>query len=112
VFALHRFAHALTAVEALPPTADPTRARTAGITLGAPIADFEALAAATEAIRTALEVQRRRLAARTAHLVLDRAEVPALDRLLQAITASDVDAIERVLDDRLASHIQQLLATA
>lgn len=42
--------------------------------------------------------------------VLARPGVPALDRLLQAIVASDLDGIDRVLDDRLATHIDQLLA--
>ncbi len=38
--------------------------------------------------------------------------MPALDRVLQAITASDIDGIERVLDERLAAHIDRLLAGA
>ena len=50
------------------------------------------------------------LAARVAHLVLDRTEVPALDRLLQALTAADIDGLERILDDRLTSHIETLLS--
>jgi hypothetical protein len=41
--------------------------------------------------------------------VLAREEVPALDRLLQAITASDLDGLERVLDARLVAHIEALL---
>jgi hypothetical protein len=44
--------------------------------------------------------------------VLEREHVPALDRLLQAIVASDVGAIERALDGNLAAHIDRLLTAA
>lgn len=81
-------------------------ARTAEVTLGA----LPLSLAAVDAVRAALEQQRTRLAARTAHMVLARDEVPALDRLLQTITASDLGRIERVLDARLAAHIEVLLA--
>jgi hypothetical protein len=84
--------------------------RTADVTLGAPLELVARARTAIEAVRAALEQQRARLASRAAHLVLAREEVPALDRLLQAITASDLGGIERVLDARLAAHIQALLA--
>lgn len=64
---------------------------------------------AAETVRAALEQQRARLASRAAHLVLAREEVPALDRLLQVIAASDFGGLERVLDTRLAEHIEALL---
>lgn len=108
--ALHDFDTARAALAAFPADPDPTQPRTAGVVLGAPVPAFDAAARAVDAIRAALEVQHRRLATRAAHLVLDRTEVPALDRLLQAITAADIDGIERVLDDRLATHIETLLS--
>lgn len=108
--ALHAFEAARAALDALPADPHATLARTAGVTLGASVPAFDAADRATEATRDAFEVQRPRLAARAAHLVLDRTEIPALDRLLQAITASDLDGIERVLDDRLATHIEELLS--
>jgi hypothetical protein len=36
--------------------------------------------------------------------------VPGLDRLLQAIAASELDALDRVLDERLAAHLEALLS--
>ena len=44
--------------------------------------------------------------------MLARPGVPDLDRLLQAIAASDLDGIERVLSEDLAAHIEQLLREA
>lgn len=107
--ALHDFDAIRAALDALPADPDPTQPRTAGVTLGAPVPLFDAAPAAVDAVRAALEVQRRRLAARATHLVLDRTEVPALDRLLQALTAADIDGLERILDARLAAHIEMLL---
>lgn len=57
-------------------------------------------------------MQRQRLASGTVRMVLERPGVPALDQLLQAIAASDVDGIERVLDERLVAHIERLLTEA
>ena len=100
------------ALDALPAEPDGQQARTAGVTLGLPPAAFEEAEAAIAAVRRALEQQLRRLASRTVRIVLERQRVAALDRLLQAITASDVGGIERALDDRLAAHIDRLLAEA
>jgi hypothetical protein len=36
--------------------------------------------------------------------------VPGLDRLLQAIAASELDGLDLVLDERLAAHVEALLA--
>lgn len=108
--ALHDFDAVRAALDALPADPDPTQPLTASVILGAPVPAFDAAPAAVDAVRAALEVQHRRLAARAAHLVLDRTEVPALDRLLQALTAADIDGLDRILDDRLASHIEELLS--
>ncbi|MFA7297253.1 MAG: hypothetical protein WC211_08740, partial [Dehalococcoidia bacterium] len=91
--ALRDFDTVCAALDALPADPDPAQPRTAGITLGVPVPLFDAATAAVDAVRAALEVQRRRLAARATHLVLDRTEVPALDRLLQALTAADIDGL-------------------
>ena len=110
--ALRAYATARAALDALPAEPDGQQARTAGVTLGLPPAAFEEAEAAIAAVRRALEQQLRRLASRTVRIVLERQRVAALDRLLQAITASDVGGIERALDDRLAAHIDRLLAEA
>ena len=60
----------------------------------------------------AAEAVRRRLASETVRAVLARPGVPDLDRLLQAIAASDLDGIERVLSEDLAAHIDRLLREA
>ncbi len=92
----------------LEPAAD--AARTAEVTLGSPLPLVAQASEAIDAVRAALEQQRARLASRAAHMVLAREEVPALDRLLQVIAASNLSGIERVLDARLAEHIEALLA--
>ena len=58
----------------------------------------------------ALEDCRRALSTALAGLALDRAGVPGLDRLLQAIAASELDGLARVLDERLAAHVEALPA--
>ena len=110
--ALESYAGAVAALDALPAEPEPRVAQTAGVTLGRAPAMFAQATAAAEAIGRALEQQRRRLASHAVRIVLERRAVPALDRLLQAITASDIDGIERVLDERLAGHIDRLLADA
>ncbi len=100
------------ALEALPPEPDPRLPRTAGVTLGRDPAACAEAQQAVGGVRRALELQRRRLASSAVRLVLEREGVPALDRLLQAIAASDVEGIERVLDERLAAHIDRLLTDA
>ena len=101
---------ATTMLKALPPEPDSETPCTAGIVLGEDPPAFAALRAAVDAVEDALEVQRRRLASETVARILARPGVPALDRLLQAIVASNVDAIERVLDEPLVDHIERLLA--
>lgn len=100
------------ALDAIPSEANVDAPRTADVPLGRDPLAFVAARAAIEAVDTALETQRRRLAARAMHFVLDRETVPALDRLLQAITASDIGGIERALDDRLAAHIDLTLTAS
>lgn len=63
-------------------------------------------------VRAALERQRERLAAAAVRLVLERPGQQDLDRLLQAIQVSQLDGLERALDDRLAGHIETLLEGA
>ena len=110
--ALSAYEVSVAALEALPAEPDPQLPRTADVTLGQePTACAEA-SEAVEGLRRALEVQRQRLASGAVRLVLEREGVPALDRLLQAIGASDVEGIERVLDERLAAHIDRLLTDA
>ena len=110
--ALESYATAGAALAALPADPDPQAARTAGVTLGREPAAFAQARMAVEAVQEALEVQRQRLASGTVRMVLERPGVPALDQLLQAIAASDVDGIERVLDERLVAHIECLLTEA
>ena len=110
--ALVSYEEALAAVAALPPDPDQTAARTAGVTLGSEPPRFEEARAAIEAVHGVLEAQRLRLAAEAVSAVLARPGVPALDRLLQAIGASDFDGLERALSDELAAHIDGLLRDA
>lgn len=102
-------ARALSTLAALPAEPDPDAPTTTDVPLGGDPPALAAAAQAAQAIRGALEEQRRRLAAATVHRVLARSAVPALDRLLQAIAASDLDGIDRVLDDALAAHIDAVL---
>lgn len=106
------FELALQALETLPDGPDPEQARTAGVTLGIEPPVFAHVNEVADEIHAALEVQRRRLASTTVRAILAREGIPALDRLLQAIAASELDALERVLDDDLAAHIGQLLVAA
>lgn len=110
IIALHALDRSRGRLSALAAEPDQGAARTSDVTLGAGHPAIEDARTAALAVRAALEVQRRRLAQHAAHLVLDREEVPALDRLLQALTAADVDGIERILDARLTAHIEQLIA--
>ena len=110
--ALAAYEVSVAALEALPAEPDPQLPRTAGVTLGQDPAACAEARAAVEGLRRALEVQRQRLASGAVRLVLEREGVPALDRLLQAIAASDVEGIERVLDERLAAHIDRVLTDA
>ena len=110
IIALHALDRSGGRLSALAEEPDQEAARTSDVTLGARHPAIEDARNAAAAVRAALEVQRRRLAQHAAHLVLDREEVPALDRLLQALTAADVDGIERILDARLTAHIDQLIA--
>ncbi len=108
--ALRRHAASLRALDALPDEPAPGEPTTGGVALGAEPAAFAAASEAAAAVDAALEGCRRALAAALAGLALDRAGVPGLDRLLQAIAASELDGLDRVLDERLAAHIEALLA--
>ena len=112
VASLAAHGRALQSLDAIPNETVFDAPRTADVPLGRDSLAFVATRAAIDAVDAALETQRRRLAARAMNFLLDRETVPALDRLLQAITASDVGAIERALDDRLAGHIDLMLSAA
>ena len=112
VAALFAFAEARDALAALPAEANGEAPLTAGVVLGGEPAVFTQAEEAAEQVARALELQRGRLASQTVRLVLERESVPSLDRLLQAISASDLGGIERALDDQLARHIDRLLSAA
>ncbi len=112
VTALFAFAEARDVLAALPAEANGEAPLTAGVALGGEPAVFTQAEEAAEQVARALELQRGRLASQTVRLVLERESVPSLDRLLQAISASDLGGIERALDDQLARHIDRLLSAA
>ena len=112
VAALFAFAEARDALAALPAEANGEAPLTAGVVLGGEPAVFAQAEETAEQVARALELQRGRLASQTVRLVLERESVPSLDRLLQAISASDLGGIERALDDQLARHIDRLLSAA
>ena len=107
--ALAALSEARTAIGAVPREPDPDAAQTGGVTLGLEPPPVAGTREAIANVSAALELQRRRLASETVRAILSRPGVPALDQLLQAIAASDLDAIERVMDDELAAHIDRLL---
>ena len=96
----------------LPQEPDPMAPLTANIRLGEDPSAFHALRAATEAVNAALDIQRRRLASEVTSRILARPGVSDRDRFVEAMVASGIDAIERVLDDQLTGHIERLLANA
>ncbi len=68
--------------------------------------------AATAALRTltaALATQVQRLSSATVRRILEDGHRPALERFLQVLRASDADALVRVLDDRVAGFLHELL---
>lgn len=110
--ALAAFASARDALAALLAGGDAAAVRAASVTLDREPPLFARAEQAVLAVQHALEHKRTRFAGRAAALALERRDVPALDRLLQVIAASDVDGIERVLDECLAAHIDRLLTEA
>lgn len=110
--AIARWEQARTALATLPAEPERGAAHTAHVELGGRPPQFAAARATVAAVRGALDAQRERLARRIVRMELARAELPALDRLLQAIAAADLDGIERVLDDDLARHIEAVLTSA
>ncbi len=85
-------------------------AAAAAVPLGGTPALFDEVSRVIEAVHAALEGQRQRLASATTARILERTEVPPLDRLLQAIQATNLEGISRALDPRLAAHIEGVLA--
>lgn len=99
---------AVAALLGVPCVADPQTATTADVALGAPhpaVAQFRA--AAAEADR-ALQARLRRLAAGLAGCALGHDD--DLTAVRHAIALSEVDHLDRVLDERLAARIDALLA--
>lgn len=97
------------AIEALPPVSDPGEPTTGGLALGG---TFEAAGEATSAISSlarASERRQRRLAGALASIVMGRADVEPIDRVLQALLAADLDDLDRVLNPEVQSQIEALL---
>jgi hypothetical protein len=100
------------AIAALPPTADLEQPTTGGLALGG---SFELAAEATQALdllANASERRRRRLASALASIVMGRADVEPIDRVLQALLAADIDDLDRVLNDEVLVQIETLLDSA
>ncbi len=110
LIALHTLDHAQARLSALPSEPDRDTARTGDVTLGREHPALEDARRAASTVRDALETQRRAFAQRTVQLVLERKNAAPLDQLLDALAAANIDGIERVLDERLTAHIQQLIA--
>ena len=107
--AIIEYRAALEAVESLPAEPEAGAPRTAGVVIGRDPRVFLEAPAVAAALRAAFDEQRRRLSSATVRMILSRQGVPALDRLLQAITASDLESLDRVLDEALTAHIDALL---
>lgn len=108
---LARLRAAVAALGAMPDAPQAEAAITATIALGVPNPLVRELRAAVAEAERALQSRLRRLAAALAGCALDRAGADDdLARTLAALAASEVDHIDRVLDDRLTAHIERLLA--
>lgn len=96
-------------IEALPEAADPDEPATGGLALGG---SFEAASEATSAIESlsrASERRQRRLAGALASIVMGRADIEPIDRVLQALLAADLDDLDRVLNPEVQAQIEALL---
>ncbi|MSQ31132.1 MAG: hypothetical protein EXR64_03780 [Dehalococcoidia bacterium] len=107
--ALERIAATVAVLAAMPDAPQTDVAVTAGIVLGEPNPLAGDLRGAVEDARHALDARLRRLSARLAGCAIDRAGDDDLRAALTAIAASEVDHLDRVLDARLAAHIDRLL---
>jgi hypothetical protein len=98
------------ALAAMPAQADAEAATTAGVRLGEPNALARAALDATEAVERALLTRLRRLSGALAACALGHDD--DLRAVLDAIALSQVDHLDRVLDERLAARIEALLTAA
>lgn len=105
-----RIDEATRVLQSLPAVPDDAEAVTAGVQLGQPHPHIDALRDTLGDAEQALQLRLRRLAAALAARVLDEEGVGALERVLRALRASDVDALHRVLDDRLVMYIERALS--
>ncbi len=93
-----------------PEAIDGGAAVTAGAQLGAPSAQTEAFRTAATAVEHAFQSRLRNLSAALAGCALDHED--DLHAVLDAIALSEVDHIDRVLNDRLAARIEVLMGAA
>ena len=110
VDALLQARDALAALVAMPRDPDAETATTAGVLLGEPNARAFAYREAAAAVDHALARQLRRLSGALAACALRHDN--DLRAILDAIAVSEVDRLDRVLDDRLAARIDALLTDA
>jgi hypothetical protein len=97
------------AIEALPPTADPDGPTTGGLALGGSFELEVEAERALELLAAASERRQRRLASALASIVMGRADVEPIDRVLQALLAADLDDLDRVLNADVLAQIESLL---
>lgn len=102
---LRRSVAALASMPLAPEAGAPT---TAGVRLGEPHPAAELIEGLRGEVALALESRLRALSSALAHRVLD-GEGDELARVLGAIQASDVNDLDRVLDDRLAAYLARLV---
>ncbi len=101
---------AVATLMAMPAEPDPHAATTAGVHLGAGNPAAEAFRVAAADVDRALEARLRRLSASLAACALTQDDDLAAIR--HAIAVSEVDHLDRVLDDRLTARIDGLLRGA
>ena len=102
--------NAVATLMAMPAEPDPHAATTAGVHLGAGNPTAEAFRVAAADVDRALEARLRRLSAGLAACALTQDDDLAAIR--HAIAVSEVDHLDRVLDDRLTARIDGLLRGA
>ncbi|MGE3856666.1 MAG: hypothetical protein AB7G21_06900 [Dehalococcoidia bacterium] len=100
----------LAALVAMPDHPDALAATTAGLPLGEPNRRATDYLDAVEAVERALSGRLRRLSGALAACALQHDD--DLRAVLDAIALSEVDHLDRVLDDRLAARIEALLTAA
>ena len=102
-------ARILAAIDALPSTVGEEEPTSGDLALGGRfelVADAEAALAGLE---VTVDRRQRRLASALTSLVMGRTDVDPLDRVLQALLASDLDDLDRVLSSEVLAQIERLL---